>query len=209
MGSKASYFFCSKYIIRIHFEMACYLTVDDEEAMGKVNIDELYEKKQRRDQKQLAIFNKILNRIHKRIKFTSHNKTNDKHIWFAVPEYIFGEPVYDQGDCIGYLVNKLEENGFHIRYVHPNTLFISWSNWIPSYVRSEIKKKTGMVIDEKGNVVEKGEEESDPNGRVMNDNNVSQKSKKEYTPVNQYRPTGNLVYNPEMFENLEKKIKIG
>jgi len=189
--------------------MACYLTVDDEEAMGKVNIDELYEKKQRRDQKQLAIFNKILNRIHKRIKFTSHNKTNDKHIWFAVPEYIFGEPVYDQGDCIGYLVNKLEENGFHIRYVHPNTLFISWSNWIPSYVRSEIKKKTGMVIDEKGNVVEKGEEESDPNGRTLNDNNGSQKAKKEYTPVNQYRPTGNLVYNPEMLENLEKKIKIG
>ena len=29
--------------------MACYLTVDDEEAMGKVNIDELYEKKQRRE----------------------------------------------------------------------------------------------------------------------------------------------------------------
>ena len=189
--------------------MSCYLTVDDEEAMGKVNIDELYEKKQRRDQKQLTIFNKILNRIHKRIKFTSHNKTNDKHIWFTVPEYIFGEPVYDQGDCIGYLVNKLEENGFHIRYVHPNTLFISWNNWIPSYVRSEIKKKTGMVIDEKGNVVEKEGEEDDSNGRILNDNNGSQKQKKEYTPINQYRPTGNLVYNPEMLENLEKKIKIG
>ena len=192
--------------------MACYLTVDDEEAMGKVNIDELYEKKQRRDQKQLAIFNKILNRIHKRIKFTSNNKTNDKHIWFTVPEYIFGEPVYDQGDCIGYLVNKLEENGFHMRYVHPNTLFVSWANWVPSYIRTEIKKKTGIVIDEKGNLVEKTDgEDGDSNSKMLNDNNngSSQKQKKEYTPINQYKPTGNLVYNPEMLENLEKKIKIG
>ena len=191
--------------------MACYLTVDDEEAMGKVNIDELYEKKQRRDQKQLAIFNKILNRIHKRIKFTSNNKSNDKHIWFTVPEYIFGEPVYDQGDCIGYLVNKLEENGFHVRYVHPNTLFVSWKNWVPSYIRSEIMKKTGLVIHEKGNLVEKNDgEDDDPNSKVLNDNNnPNQKQKKEYTPINQYKPTGNLVYNPEMLENLEKKIKIG
>ena len=191
--------------------MACYLTVDDEEEMGKVNIDELYEKKQRRDQKQLAIFNKILNRIHKRIKFTSHNKSNDKHIWFTVPEYIFGEPVYDQGDCIGYLVNKLEENGFHVRYVHPNTLFVSWSNWVPSYIRTEIKKKTGLVIDEKGNLVEKNDgDDEDSNSKMLNDNNGSnQKQKKEYTPINQYKPTGNLIYNPEMLENLEKKIKIG
>jgi len=190
--------------------MACYLTVDDEEAMGKVNIDELYEKKQRRDQKQLAIFNKILNRIHKRIKFTSNNKSNDKHIWFTVPEYIFGEPVYDQGDCIGYLVNKLEENGFHVRYVHPNTLFVSWKNWVPSYIRTEIKKKTGLIIDEKGNLVEKTDgEDGDTNSKMLNDNNnPNQKQKKEYTPINQYKPTGNLVYNPEMLENLEKKIKL-
>ena len=188
--------------------MACYLTVDDEEAMGKLNIDDLYEKKHMRDKKQLAIFNKILNRVHKRIKFISHNKGNDQHIWFTVPEYIFGEPVYDQGECIGYLVVKLEENGFTVKYMHPNTLFISWSNWVPSYVRNEIKKKTGKVIDERGNLIEKNVED-DPENNMLNDkNHGAQKPKKEYTPINQYKPTGNLVYNPEMFENLEKKIKI-
>jgi hypothetical protein len=187
--------------------MSCYLTVDDEEATGKINIDDLYEKKHLRDQKQLGIFNKILNRIHKRIKFTSHNKSNDTHIWFTVPEYIFGEPLYDQGECIGYLVNKLEENGFHIRYMHPNTLFVSWNNWVPSYVRNEIKKKTGKIVDEKGNIIDNSEEDDN----VMTDKNGGPtiKGKKEFTPINQYKPTGNLVYNPEMLENLEKKIKIG
>jgi len=189
--------------------MSCFLTVNDEENTRKINIDELYDKKQKRDLKQLSIFNKLLNRIHKRITFTSKNKTNDKHIWFTVPEYIFGEPLYDQGDCIGYLVNKLEENGFHVRYVHPNTLFVSWSNWIPSYVRNEIKKKTGKIIDEKGNIIDTQEKEDDVNSNILNEkgSQLTNKNKKEYKPINQYRPTGNLVYNPEMFENIEKRIE--
>jgi hypothetical protein len=188
--------------------MSCFLTVNDEENTRKINIDELYDKKQKRDLKQLSIFNKLLNRIHKRITFTSKNKTNDKHIWFTVPEYIFGEPLYDQGDCIGYLVNKLEENGFHVRYLHPNTLFVSWSNWIPSYVRNEIKKKTGKIIDEKGNIIDTQEKEDDVNSNLLNEKGSSlNKNKKEYKPINQYRPTGKLVYNTEMFENIEKKIE--
>ena len=43
---------------------------NEEESNSKINIDELYEKKQRRDLKQISIFNKILNRIHKRITHT-------------------------------------------------------------------------------------------------------------------------------------------
>ena len=189
--------------------MSCFLFVNDEETKGKINIDDLYEKNQKKDLKQLAIFNKILNRIHKRITLTSKSMKSDKHIWFTVPEYIFGEPIYDQGDCIGYLVVKLEENGFHVRYIHPNTLFVSWQNWVPAYVRSEIKKKTGKVIDEKGNLIRKedSEDENDPNSKLLNDKqNNLQKGQKQYTPINQYKPTGNLVYNPEMFEKIEKKI---
>lgn len=188
--------------------MSCFLFVNDEETTRKLNIDELYEKNQQKDLKQVAIFNKLLNRVHKRIQLTARSMKSDKHIWFTVPEYIFGEPIYDQGDCIGYLVVKLEENGFHVRYMHPNTLFVSWNNWVPSYVRSEIKKKTGKVIDEKGNIVQPEDDESagsnDANSK--NVNNVNQKGQKQYTPVNQYKPTGNLVYNPEMFEKIEKKI---
>lgn len=189
--------------------MSCFLFANDEESSRKINIDELYEKKQLRDMKQLTIFNKILNRVHKRITFTSRNKVNDKYIWFTVPEYIFGEPIYDQGDCIGYLVTKLETNGFLVKYVHPSTLFVSWSNWIPSYVRSEFKKKTGIVLDEKGNIIDKTEQDSEENANsiLLNDKqNPGQKPQKQYTPVGQYKPTGNLVYNPEMFEKIEKKI---
>jgi hypothetical protein len=188
--------------------MSCLLYVTDEEAQQKINIDDLYEKKHQRDLKQLSIFNKILNRIHKRIQITGRNKRTDRHIWFTVPEYIFGEPNYDQGECLGFLVSKLEENGFFIKYMHPNTLFVSWENWIPSYTRNEIKKKLGVVLDEKGNVLEKiGDEEiesHEPQVRLMQMN--AKKDQRQFTPIGQYKPTGNMVYNPELFEKLEKKV---
>ena len=189
--------------------MSCFLFSDEDDNLQRINIDDLYDTNQKRDLKQIAIFNKILNRIHKRITYTGRNKKNDKHIWFTVPEYIFGEPVYDKGECISYLVVKLEENGFHIRYIHPNTLFVSWQNWIPSYVRNQIKKKTGNIIDEHGNIVSKKEvEENDINASLYNNekNNTASKDQKQYTPINQYKPSGNLVYKPELFERIEKKI---
>jgi hypothetical protein len=192
--------------------MSSFLFSTDEESTGKINIDELYDKAQQRDLKQLSIFNKILNRIHNKIKTTTRGQRKDTHVWFAVPEYIFGEPIYNQGDCIGHLVVKLEENGFHVQYMHPNTLFISWANWIPSYIRNEVKKQTGKVLDEKGNIIRdlkaEGEpDEQDMNSRLFNDkNNPLQKNKKEYTPLDQYKPTGNLVYNQDMFDKIDKKM---
>jgi hypothetical protein len=128
----------------------------------KISIDDLYEKKRQYDLNKLALFNKILNRIHVKIKTTSRQKMDEQFCWFVVPEMIIGVPKYDQGACIAYIIDKLKENGFNVRYIHPNTLFISWLHWVPSYVRTELKKKTGIVINEYGEKV--GQENEDNEG---------------------------------------------
>ena len=186
--------------------MSCLLFIEDDENVQKVNIDDLYEKNQKRDLKQLSIFNKILNRIHKRIVTAGRNKRTEKFIWFTVPEYIFGEPVYDKNDCIAYIISKLESNGFFIKYMHPNTIFVSWEKWVPSYVRHELKKKSGIVVNERGEILEKVESAPpDVNSKILNDK-PPQKEQRQYTPIGSYKPTGNLVYNPEIFEKIEKRV---
>ena len=162
-----------------------FLYVTDEDTNEKINIDELYEKNHRRDLKQLSIFNKLLGRIHKRINTVGKTKSTDKHIWFTVPEYIFGEPVYDKSECIAYLVTKLEDNGFHVRYMHPNTLFVSWMHWVPSYVRNEIKKKTGNVVDQYGNLVKKGGNEDEDKVKDKDDDDkINKKEKDSHIKIN-------------------------
>lgn len=204
--------------------MSIFLHANEEESIGKVNIDDLYEKNKNRNLKQLSIFNKILNRIHNRIKLTGRNKRNEKHIWFLVPEYIFGEPVYDKGECIAYLVHKLEDNGFLVKYIHPNTLFVCWSNWIPSYIRTEFKKKTGKIMNEKGEITDPRkaanddddeEDEDGINAGIFNRTNhssnqdgasSSKKQNKDYTPIDKYKPTGKFVYNPDVLEKMDKRF---
>ena len=173
----------------------------------KLNIDELYEKKRQTDLNKLELFKKILNRIHVRIKTTAKQSIHEKFCWFVVPEIIIGVPKYDQAGCIAYIMNSLQENGFNVRYFHPNTLLICWDHWVPTYVRNEIKKKTGIVINEFGERQETEKEEQDEELETNNEQNVQQtKNGKKYTPINSYKPSGKLVYNEELLNKIETKL---
>jgi hypothetical protein len=197
--------------------MANIFTLENVENFSeKLNIDDLYEKKRQYDLNKLALFNKILNRIHVRIKTISRQKIDEQFCWFVVPEVIIGVPKYDQASCIAYLMDRLKENGFNIRYIHPNTLFISWMHWVPSYVRSELKKKTGIVVNEYGQKLEDRVDETDKNSLNINNQNIfilnkdtdskGKLQKKEYTPIKSYKPSGNLVYDDEMLNKIENKF---
>ena len=192
-----------------------------EDFTEKINIDELYEKKRQQDLNKLSLFNKLLNRIHVKIKTISRQKANEQFCWFLVPETILGVPKYDQGACIAYLMDKLKNSGFNIRYIHPNLLFISWLHWVPSYIRNEIKKKTGIKINEYGEKIEEIDEDgnikmisdipSDPNEYLLkqNENSEGKKGKlqkKEYTPIKSYKPSGNLVYDDDILNKIEDKF---
>ena len=172
----------------------------------KINIDELYEKKRQVDLNKLELFKKILNRIHVRIKTTAKQNIHEKFCWFVVPEIIIGVPKYDQAGCIAYLMETLKTNGFQVRYFHPNTIFISWDHWVPAYVRNEIKKKTGLIINEYGEKIEE-EIEDDEEFNEKSDVQLQQiKNSKKYTPINSYKHSGKLVYSEDLLNRIEKKI---
>lgn len=180
-----------------------------EDFSEQLNIDELYEKKRQHDLNTLALFNKILNRIHVRIKTTSRQRRDEQYCWYVVPEIIIGVPRYDQGACIAYIMDKLSSNGFSVRYVEPNTLFISWLHWVPSYVRQEIKKKTGIQLDEYGRKLEEEKEENaDSEEGGMSNQNIKQNNgnKKNYTSIQSYKPSGNLIYDDELLNKIENKF---
>ena len=204
--------------------MANIFTIENIENFSeKLNIDELYETKRQQDLNKLVLFNKILNRIHVRIKTTSKQRVNDNFCWFLVPEVIIGVPKYDQAACIAYLIDRLKTNGFNVRYIHPNTLFISWLHWVPSYVRTELKNKTGIIINEYGIKISDYDEGpnnnnvqildvKNPNDYILNlknqdqNKNGKQQQKKEYTPIRSYKPSGNLVYDDELLSKIENKF---
>ena len=209
---------------------------EDIENVRKINLDELYDKKKEKDLQKLQIFNRILNRIHEKIKMTSRQKMNNSFCWYVIPELMLGYVNYDRTMCISYVLAKLEDNDFQVRYTHPNLIFISWGHYIPTYVRNEFKKKTGIAIDEHGNRKEDANNEndgtdggggirlitnsssSDSGGNLdhalLNRNktvagtgpNANVIIKKEYKPITSYKPTGHLVYSNDFLKKIDERI---
>jgi hypothetical protein len=196
--------------------------IDSEDSSLKLNIDELYNKKQQQDLNVLKNYNNILIRIHNKIRYTSKNLLNQNCCWYIMPEMILGVPKYDHRDCTAYVIEKLRANGFIVRYTHPNLLFISWIHWVPAYVRSEIKKKTGNSIDENGNIIieENNANASNNNNTISNggsinsehmlfsnnkNNKTASAQAKDYKDIKTYKPSGNLIYNNSLLEKINIK----
>lgn len=184
------------------------LNKEIEEIGDKINLDDLYEKKKQSDLSKLENYKKILKRIHLKIKNASRQKNDNQFLWFLVPETILGVPNYDQAACIAFVLDKLDDNGFIVKYVHPNTIFISWKHWVPGYVRTEIKKKTGVTVDGYGEVIGTvdGEniESKDPNNIIFTPKNDKKLDKgKDYKSIKTYKPTGS-IYNNDLLSKFQK-----
>tara|TARA_B100001057_G_scaffold411581_1_gene427273 strand:+ start:614 stop:1189 length:576 start_codon:yes stop_codon:yes gene_type:complete len=180
----------------------------------KLNLDELYERTRETSQTKIKTYQKILARIHSRIKAISRQRNNNKFCMFVIPEFILGIPRYDIAECTNYVIEKLTDNGFQVKYTYPNLLFISWQHYIPKYQRSEIKKKTGVAIDGFGNVVSKKNknkrDDSNPNSLLLMDKNVKMKDGKKkpsnFKSTSSYKPTGNLIYNTNLLEKIDLSL---
>jgi hypothetical protein len=83
---------------------------------------------------------------------------------------------------------------------------------VPTYVRTEIKKKTGININEYGEKIEDEKDNDDENvyqemtAKGINNNLEQIKNSKKYTPINSYKPSGKLVYSEDLLNKLEGKI---
>jgi len=78
------------------------------------------------------------------------------------------------------------------------------------YVRTELKKKTGIVINEYGEKIkdENAKEDDDLEETDMRNADIQQiKNSKKYTPINSYKPSGKLVYSEDLLNKIENKIE--
>ena len=91
-----------------------------------INIYNLSKKKVEKENLKNEIYNKILERCHKKIKLAANQC--ESYTFFVVPEYEFGIPMYNVLSCADYLVKKLRENHFYVYYTYPNLIIISWDH---------------------------------------------------------------------------------
>lgn len=167
-----------------------------------LNIDELYERKKEIDVQRVSIYNKLLSKIHNKIKISSRQHIDNEFCYYIMPEILIGYPNYNFQECLIYVTSCLQDDGFLTKYVHPNLILISWRHWVPQYVRDEIKKKTGKTIDKFG------KEMSQINDVIPNKKVHFEKERSATTPsVNKsYKPSGKFIYGNDVLSTIKETL---
>lgn len=182
----------------------------------KLNLDELYERKNQVEQNRIKIYQKILSRVHTKIKITSRQRIAEQYCFFIIPEFLVGTPRYDSAACTAYIMDKLIDNGFNIKYTHPNLLFISWQHYIDKRKRILFKKQYGYSIDGFGQPVKEKKNDKKQINTAENANSLILKKlvpaikpdkDSNYKLISTYKPTGSLIYNKALLETIRDGVK--
>jgi hypothetical protein len=107
--------------------------------MSQLNIHKLYESSRRKELSKFETFDKILKRCHNKITLYAENRKTE--CIYEVPEFIIGVPLYDINELKEYIISSLNKNGFILKQLPPNWIYISWD--------IENKKKKNVKIEKK------------------------------------------------------------
>ena len=91
-----------------------------------VNANELCKNQKERESKIYLTYDKIYERIEKKICTASLN--NYYYTWYVLPDFLIGVPMYSLEKCSNYIVSKLEKNQFEIISYQNNLLLIKWNS---------------------------------------------------------------------------------
>jgi len=103
----------------------------------RILLSELYSLKDKKEHAKYQTFDKIIEICHRKIRETA--TIGGMNIFYEIPYYLYGKPLYKITDCIEYIVNALKKNGLYVQILpepNNNMLYISWN---PSEVSSNVK----------------------------------------------------------------------
>lgn len=146
--------------------------------MSSLDIKDLYSTINEKTIKRLEIYDNVLVKCHKRIKYNSSLERT--YCFYQIPEFIIGVPLYKVTEMRTYIINSLKNNGFKIMYIEPNWLFISWDlPGISKLANTGLKKEVKI-----------------------------KENRNKYKSVDNYKPTGSLIYDERTMLDLSDKLKI-
>lgn len=196
--------------------------------MLTLNINKLRSEVEEREKKKIKIFENVLEMCYKKILNT--NKQYDNYsCTFIVPNVVFGLPLYNIGDCVQFIMDKLIEKGFEIYFALPTTIHISWKPEATSYNNSDhnpayldqnnqieyyntLNPEKQLIIKYNGpsrkninnhinNTQKNNMQKNNTQKNTMQKNNNIQ-----YRPIDEYKEYSNSIYDLNDLDIFENKV---
>ena len=191
--------------------------------MLSLNINKLRNEVEERENKKYKIFETILEMCYQKI-LNINKKNNDYNCTFIVPNVVFGLPLYNVGDCVIFIMDKLVEKGFEIYFAAPTTIHISWkpkegikNNYLNTPNNNQLEYYNTLSQQNQMIIKYNGSNNSNTNNNYNdnyndNDNNDNFQNKKknqkniQYKPINEYKEVLNTIYDDNDLDLFQNKI---
>lgn len=186
--------------------------------MMTLNINKLRNEVEEREKKKINTFEKVLDMCFKKILHSNQNY-NDYNCIFSVPNFVFGLPLYDVGECCRFIIAKLIEKGFEVYLAVPTSLHISWKlkdkindNYINyNNTRQQLQHNNIETSNNKQIAIKSRNGIQNNNKRNENQNENQNENKNEtknlqYRPINDYKYSKNTIYDSNDLELFRNKL---
>jgi hypothetical protein len=90
-----------------------------------VKAGDLVKAQKERDNIKYKTFKKIFNQIEKKIVLAS--SSNYYYIWYQIPVFLIGSPMYNIDECKQFVIKNLQDNDFKINENEGHLLYIYWN----------------------------------------------------------------------------------
>jgi hypothetical protein len=90
-----------------------------------VKAGDLIKAQKERDDKKYKTFKKIFIQIEKKIVLAS--SSNYYYIWYQIPIFLIGSPMYKIDECKNFIIKNLKDNDFKIDEHEGHLLYIYWN----------------------------------------------------------------------------------
>ena len=88
-----------------------------------VKAEDLIKLQKDRENIKYITFKKVYKNVEKKIQLASNS--NFYYVWYEIPEFIIGSPLYKLNECKQYVINKVKKNGFEVEEIN-NLILIKW-----------------------------------------------------------------------------------
>lgn len=116
-----------------------------------IDLHQLVNTSQYRQNVQQQIFAKIFEQCHQHIKrYATEHKTTE--CYYTVPLFIVGFPAYEHSLLVEYLLHHLCDNGLYAKYFNTtNQIYISWHPSLINVDKNEKRRKRLYYDDSRTN----------------------------------------------------------
>ena len=118
-----------------------------------ININDLYKRKEQRNQTREGIYKKVLEKCHNKIYHSSDKYISQEYTYFEIPNVLLGYPLFNKDECSKYIIQKLLKNGFTVKYLGSGLIFICWKKNLvkqPKKLTFNLEKNTYKTVSNKG-----------------------------------------------------------